>query len=83
MGNVLNELNEFDKAVMSYNKAIEINPSSEDNYNNLALILSSKDYYLNEAVKSYKKPLKLIRILHQHIIILPRPSEIFKSLMMQ
>ena len=57
-GNALTELYFFDKALASYDKAIELKPDYADAYSNRGIALSNLKRYA-EAVESYDKAIQL------------------------
>jgi tetratricopeptide (TPR) repeat protein len=58
LGSVYSDKKEYDKAIVSYKKAIEINPKYDDAYNNMGYSYEKKGEY-DKAIASYKKAIEI------------------------
>jgi len=68
-GSLFKDNKDYDKAIESYKKVIELNPKYADAYNNMGLAYGSKKDY-DKAIESYKKAIELN----------PKDAEIYNSM---
>jgi superkiller protein 3 len=58
LGNLLMEVNQIDRAIAVFRKAIQIDPNNPSSYNNLATAFSEQKSY-DEAVKNLRQAIKI------------------------
>ena len=59
LGNIFKQLDFFDEAFKSYEKAIELSPNFAEAYNNLGNLLVMNVNLQNQAVKCFKKAVEI------------------------